>query len=126
MKTLNLLSLTISAGSIFCCASTFAQGWAWAECKAIEFAEMQSMSQAELEQAYCKNKKFSDANSKMHSSSLETANAMTKNGSFKKADDYIKEASIISRNGLACREENTRIYRVIKKLNPQAETPKCE
>lgn len=138
MKKSHLLPLAISAAALFCNATAFAQSWT--QCKAFEFAEMQTMNKTELEQLYCKNKRTMESGRKQQMSTMETATKMAQLGpqyaqigdrrgaadAASKADGYMKEATKYGEHADACSAENDRVLRVIKKGNEKAETPKCE
>ena len=137
MKKSYLLPLTISASAIFCNATAFAQSWT--QCRAFEFAEMQTMNKTELEELYCKNKRTMEAGRKSQTSSMDAAIKMAELGrqyaqigdrrgladTLSKSDGYRNEAGKYGEHADACSAENERVLRVIRKGNNK-DAPKCE
>lgn len=138
MKKSYWLPLAISVSAILLNGTAFAQSFT--KCKAFEFAEMQTMSKAELEQLYCTNKRTMESGRKMQSNNMDTALKMSgfalqgaqigdRRGSKDSMDqsaNYQKQAGEYGDNATACSAENDRVLRIIKKGNNKVEAPKCE
>lgn len=132
-----LLSLRVSAFAVLYAASALAQSQT--QCKAVEFAEMQTMNTKELEQLYCKNnsiKEFArqmirenmDLSSKLSTGAVELAKLGDHKGASATMDKSLsvdRERTKYYENITACLVENNRVLRLIKKGNDQVEAPKC-
>ncbi len=137
MKKSYLLPLAISATAVFCNATAFAQSWT--QCKAVEFAEMQTMNKTELEKLYCNNKLTMEGGRKQQTATMKTATEMAELGpqyakigdrkgaadAASQADKYMKEATKYGEHASACSAENDRVLRLIKKGSDNVEAPKC-
>ena len=126
MTAKNMRSLAI-AGFVF----SFAAG-AWAQdlsvytkCKALDFSEMTSMSQAELTKLYCDNKKKVIDNKDYMDIYNKSANNFISIGAFDKVKESQDQANKHFTNMDFCSSENERVLRALKKVSPKASTPTC-
>ena len=132
------LTLVVSVTATLVHGEAFAQSWT--QCKATEFAEMQTMSKSELVTLYCRNKNTQKAASEQVMASreaalkaLQLAGEAVKDGDKRgylklteNSNEYSKEASKYGNDELGCITENGRVFRLIKKADDKAVAPSCE
>ena len=117
--------LTIAAVvSMISNTSSFAQSWT--QCRVYEFAEMTSMTTAELDKLYCDNVRTLNAAKNMSATSLDFASKFLANGGMRQYNEQKKNAEKYDEHTKACSVENERVVRALKKVNPKSDTPTCE
>jgi hypothetical protein len=104
------------------------------QCKAFEFAEMQTMSKTELTELYCTNKKTMELARKLEIMSVKNyltlvtflvENPRASKDMHNLADKNSKEATMFDVHAKACATENNRVLRLLKKDDPNFATPNC-
>ena len=116
MKRTNILMSSICALALLSSNPTFAD----TKCKVIEFAELQTLNKKELDLQYCLNNINIKYASKQRATNMNIAMLEGSGLGGKSA----LEADRQNENGVACRGENERIERVLKKKGHQP--PKCD
>ncbi len=133
MKNSILLLLVIGSTSVM--SQSFAQ------CRVIEFAELQSMKKKELEQLFCNNmrtarvaltsmQEYDDLANRRRANALErsrlTGNSTDNDSAMKGAEENRAEARQYRDQAGACVAENDRVLRAIRKGNDKIQPPKCD
>ena len=107
MKTKSVRALMLASVLV-------ARGQSFAECKKIEFAELQSMSKELLTIEFCYNKKAAAAAKKQHSELMNIAMQASRGGLHKQAQKYMDDVNKIGKEISDCESEQLRIMQAAK------------
>ncbi len=110
MKKTNLLPLTVCVFMLVSGGTTFA-----GSCKAIEFAELQSLNKKELTWAFCSTKIEAGFNANRFEASLKNASDFNGMGARAEAKEQIEKGDAYKKDLDFCRDEVERIGRVMDK-----------